>query len=45
MYTEFTCKFKGCNMVFPCHHKLGNHVAEKDHYVRSKANNNRQALA
>ena len=38
--TEFTCKFKGCNMVFSFHCSLRNHVAEKDHYVRSRPNNN-----
>ena len=27
--TEFTCKFKGCNMVFSFHCSLRNHVAEK----------------
>ena len=32
-------------MAFSFQQKLANHVAEKDHYVRSKANNNRQVLA
>ena len=40
--TEFTYKFKGCNMVFSSHHSLRNHVAEKDHYVRSRPNNNKK---
>ena len=40
--TEFTCKFKGCNMIFSSHHScLRNHVAEKDH-VRSRPNNNKK---
>ena len=29
-------------MVFSSYHSLRNHVAEKDHYVRGRPNNNRK---
>ena len=42
--TEFTCKFKGCNMIFSSHQSLRNHVAEKDHHVRSRPNINKKIV-